>query len=74
MGRHVDLRPVWEGHVGALGEYLDEAEYVVPAAQVQAGWVFPQLVEDLLHLEGGENMLDEHGAADSSPGNIQNDP
>jgi hypothetical protein len=40
-------------------ELLDDAEDVVPAAGVEAGRVVAQLVEDLLHLEGGEDRLDE---------------
>ena len=37
-----------------LRNRLDEAEDVVPAAAVEAGGVVAQLIEDLVHLEGGE--------------------
>src|SRR6202012_1065550 len=39
-------------------------EDVVPAAGVQARAVFAQLVQDLVHLEGGVDGLDQHGRLD----------
>ena len=45
-------------------ELADDAEDVVPAAGVEPGRVVAQLPEDLLHLEGGEDVLDQHGGAD----------
>ena len=45
---------------------LDDAEDVVPAAGVQARAVVAQLVEDLVHLEGGRDRLDEHGGPDGA--------
>ena len=49
-----------------VAELLDGAEDVVPAAGVQPGRVLAQLVEDLLHLEGGEDGLDQHRGADGA--------
>ena len=51
---------------GVAGEFLDEGEDVVPAAAVEAGGVVAQLVENLVHLEGGEDGFDEHGALDGA--------
>ncbi len=59
---HGDLRAVGEEDGGVGGELFDEGEDVVPAAAVEAGGVLAELVEDLVHLEGGEDGLDEHGA------------
>ncbi len=63
---HRDLGAVGQDHVGPRPELLDDAEDVVPAAGVEAGGVVAQLVEDLVHLEGGEDRLDEHGRPDRS--------
>ena len=41
-------------------EVLDDAEQVVPAPGVQPGGVVAQLVEDLVHLEGRGDRLDQH--------------
>ena len=68
---HRHLAPVGQDHVGPLAEGLDEAEDVVPAAGVQARRVLAQLVEDLLHLEGGPDRLDEHGRADRPDGDAK---
>ena len=48
----------------AVAELLDDREDVVPAAGVEPGAVVAQLVEDLVHLERGEDRLDQHGRAD----------
>ena len=45
-------------------ELLDDAEDVVPAAGVETRGVLAQLEQDLLHLEGGEDRLDQDGGAD----------
>ena len=66
---HADLRPIWKDQVSVIPEFLDEAEDVIPAAGVQPGGVVAQLVEDFLHLEGGENRLDQHGRADAAAWN-----
>ena len=56
---------------GAVAELLDDAEDVVPAPGVEAGGVLAQLVEDLLHLERGEDRLDEHRRADRAARNAE---
>ena len=61
--RHRHLHPVGQ-HPVARPELLDAAEDVVPAARVQRAPVVAKLVEDLVHLERGEDRLDQHGAAD----------
>ncbi len=61
---HRHLRAVRQHEAVALAELLDHAEDVVPAAGVQARRVLAQLVEDLLHLEGGEDGLDQDGRLD----------
>src|SRR5262249_34950115 len=61
---HRHLRTVGEQDVVALAELLDDAEDVVPAAGVQRRRMLAQLPEDLVHLEGGENGLDEDGGLD----------
>src|SRR5581483_5903297 len=40
---------------------------VVPPAGVEPAGVVAQLVEDLLHLEGGQDRLDEDGGPDRAP-------
>ena len=45
-------------------ELLDAREDVVPAPDVQAGGVVAQLPQDLVHLEGREQRLDQHRGAD----------
>ena len=59
---HGDLRAVGQEDGGVGGELFDEGEDVVPAAAVEAGGVLAELVEDLVHLEGGEDGFDENGA------------
>ena len=71
MCSHRHLRPVGENHVGTVVENLDHAENVVPPPQVQSRRPFPELVEDLLHLEGGENVLDQHRWADAAVRDVQ---
>ncbi len=57
--------PVREQHV-VLAELLDVAEDVVPPAAVQARRVLAQLVEDLVHLEGRHDGLDEDRRLDGA--------
>ncbi len=52
--------------LAGVAEVLDDGEQVVPAAGVETGGVLPQLVEDLVHLEGGGDGLDQHGGADGA--------
>ena len=49
---------------GRDAELLDAAEEVVPAAGVETRGVLAQLVEDLVHLERGEDRLDQDGRPD----------
>ena len=63
---HGDGGTVRQHEVGVLAELLDDAEDVVPTATIEAGRVVAQLVDDLVHLEGGEDGLDQHGAADGA--------
>jgi hypothetical protein len=62
--RHRHLRAVGQAEVLVQLELLDAGEDVVPAARVQAGAVLAQLVQDLVHLEGGQDGLDQHGGLD----------
>src|SRR6266566_9399862 len=67
------------GHLSAVGtdefrylaELLDSAEDVVPAPAVQAGRVFTQFVEYLIHFKGCQDGFDEHGGTDGAPGDAQ---
>ena len=61
---HRHLGAVGEDELRPVAELLDDAEDVVPAARVQTGGVLAELVEDLLHLEGGQDRLDENGRLD----------
>ena len=64
--RHRDLAAVRQHEVFPERELLDRAEDVVPATGVQPGRVVAQFVEDLLHLEGGEDRLDQHRGPDAA--------
>ena len=50
---HADGAAVGDDGAGELAEGLDQGEDVVPAAAVEAGGVLAELVEELVHLEGG---------------------
>src|SRR5205823_9249441 len=52
-------------------ELLDDAEDVIPAARIQPARMRAQLVQDLLHLESGEDRFDQNGRADRAPRNLQ---
>ena len=62
--RHRHGGAVGEHELGPVPELLDHAEDVVPAAGVEPGRVLAQLVEDLVHLERGEDRLDQDGRLD----------
>ena len=64
--RHRHRAAIGEHHLGPVAELLDHAEDVVPAAGVQPGRVLAQLVEDLVHLERGQDRLDQDGRLDRS--------
>ena len=63
---HGDGGPVGEDEVGVLAELLDHAEDVIPASAVKSGAVIPQLKDDLVHLEGGQDGLDKNGTTDGA--------
>ena len=63
---HDDLAAIGEQEFRLVPERLDEREDVVPAAAVEPGHVVAQLVDDLVHLEGGGKRLDEHGRLDGA--------
>src|SRR6185312_4502877 len=64
MRGHGDLRAIRHDRFRVLGEFLDVAVDVVPAAAIEAAHMVLQLVDDLVHLEGGHDGLDEDGGAD----------
>ena len=68
---HVHHGPVRQHGPGVGAQGLDEAEDIVPAAQVQARGPGAVLVKDLLHLEGRRQGLDEHGGADAVGRQVQ---
>ena len=61
---HRQLGAVGHGQLGPRPELLDAAEQVVPAAGVEPRGVLAQLVQDLVHLERGEDRLDQDGRPD----------
>lgn len=65
---HGDGRSVGEDEVGVVAELLDGAEDVVPSATVETGAVVAELVDDLVHLKGSEDGLDEDSSSDGSSG------
>ena len=67
---HRHLRPIGQDEVGIVPKLLDHREDVVPATGVETCDVVPKLVEDLVHLEGGEDGLDE----DRGPDRALRDP
>src|SRR5690242_9482263 len=66
---HGDLSTIGQHAVLAAPQLLDVAEDVIPATAVQPGRVIPQLPQDLIGLEGGENGLDQDRGTDGSAGN-----
>ena len=65
---HRHLVAVGEHPGRVVAELLDHREDVVPSPGVEPGGVVPQLVEDLVHLQGGQDGLDEHGGPDGAVG------
>ena len=61
----VSCDAVGDGQLGPRpASFLIAAEQVVPAAGVEPGGVLAQLVQDLVHLERGEDRLDQDGRPD----------
>ena len=65
---HGDIAAVRQDKLGVVSELLDDGEDVIPATTVEAGAVLAELVDDLLHLESGENGLNQHGSTDGTAG------
>ena len=66
---HRHLVAVGEHEIGpAAAEELDHAEQVVPPTGIESGRVVAQFVQNLFHLEGGRDCLDEDGGADGAVG------
>ena len=68
---HRDLGAVGEDEVRTVGELLDDAKDVVPPPRVEAAGVIPQLIEDLVHLEGAQDRLHQHRAFDRPTAQIE---
>src|SRR5438067_360556 len=64
--RHLDA--IGEQKVRSAVELLDDAEDVVPASGIEPPGVVAQLVEDLVHFEGGGHHLDEDSRLDRATG------
>jgi hypothetical protein len=62
--RHGDLVSVRQHEVRTTAELLDETEDVIPSAAVEPDDVVLELVQDLFHLEGREDRLDQHSHLD----------
>lgn len=65
---HGNVTSVGENKLGMVLELLDEGEDVIPSATVETRGVLSELVDDLVHLKGGENGLDQNGTSDGSSG------
>mmetsp|Transcript_6592 Transcript_6592/g.17899 ORF Transcript_6592/g.17899 Transcript_6592/m.17899 type:complete len:218 (+) Transcript_6592:658-1311(+) len=69
VGQHQRCR---HGEVRTIGgdavhlEFLDVAEEVVPSSAVESDGMFAQLEQNLLHLEGGRDGLQEDSGADGA--------
>src|SRR6185503_12273925 len=64
MRGHRDLLPVRQHEFRITAEFLDETEDVIPPSTIEPDDVILQLPEDLVHLEGGQDSLDQHGGLD----------
>jgi hypothetical protein len=60
---HRHLRAVGEAELAVRAQLLDAREDVVPAADVEPAEWLAQLPEDLVHLEGRGQRLDQHRRA-----------
>lgn len=65
---HGDAGAVGKNEGGVVAELLNGGEDVIPTAAVKTRGVFAELVDDLVHLEGGENGLDQDGTTDGAAG------
>ena len=62
---HSNIHTVREHGVEVRPPSLNEAEDVVPPSTVEAARMLSQLKQNLLHLEGSGESLDQHGSTDS---------
>src|SRR5258707_863545 len=63
MLRHSDFRAIGKNEVGAIAEFLDEAENVIPASAVEPRRVLAQFVQNFVHLKRRKNRFDQHRGA-----------
>src|ERR1700694_3909077 len=68
---HRHLCAVRKHEFGPVPELLDDAEDVVPPSGIEAARMVAKLVEDLFHLERGEDRLDEDSRSDGPARNTQ---
>src|SRR5262249_48792692 len=61
---HGDLRAVGEAKILVRPEFLEAAEEVVPAPDIEPRRMLAQLVQALVHFERGEYRFDEHRRLD----------
>src|ERR1700733_630134 len=66
MLRHGHFRAIRKNEVGAVAEFLDEAENVIPSSAVQSGGVLAQFKQDFVHLERREDRFDQHRGPNGS--------
>ena len=71
MRGHRHLGPIGQHHVRSVAEAFDETEDVVPASAIQAGRMLPQFVQNLVHLERGQDRFDQHRGTNCPGGNAQ---
>ena len=63
---HGDTGTIWEDEVWVLAELLDDREDVIPTSTIKSGGVVSEFEDDLVHLERGEDGLDEDCASDAA--------
>ena len=68
---HGQLATIGHDRVRMVTQALDEAEDIVPAPAIQAAGVVLQLVQDLVHLEGGGQGFYQHGRPDRAARNAE---
>src|SRR5260370_20398440 len=68
---HGDLRAIWQHELRRVSKFLDEAKNVIPAATVESGGMIAQLPKDFVHLESGQDGLDQHSGADAAAWNSE---
>src|SRR2546423_134028 len=64
--RHRDLPAIGKNEIGARAKRLDDAEEVIPTTRVEPCRMVAKLVENLLHLEGRVDRLDQRRRANAS--------